>query len=625
VSWQVASFVLLALTLVGGAVWFERSRPASQIVALVAALAALSVAGRVALSPIPNVVPTTDITFIAGYVLGGPAGFAVGSLSALVSNIWLGQGPWTPWQMAGWGLVGLLGAFVAASTGRRLARLPLALICAAAGLAYGALLDFSLMVTYGGEQSLDRFLTLSARGIPFNVAHAAGNFALALAAGPALIRILERYRSRFEFAWAAPRRRRPRLVAGATGLLLAAVLCASSLPAASGAGGGSAAAWLQGTQNPDGGFGREPGEESSPGITGWALLGLEAAGHHPAQMHSSDGRTPIAYLRQTVSEITTTGDIERTILVLAAAGVDPRDFQGRDLVQRLLARRGADGSWGRQVNPTAFGVLALAAVGHSGGQSRSAAWLRSARNKDGGWGFVPGSTSDADSTGAALQALAAAGGSRGAIRDGVSYLRATQAKGGGFTLQGGPVNAQSTAWAVQGLIAAGVSPSSVRRGGRSPLDYLASVRAGDGHYRYSRTSDQTPVWVTGQALQAVSGRAFPLPRLPGPAKASANSGGGTAAAGGSFGSGLGQGAGAAKPVPLPKPKVPTKPTPPVPPAGAGAPESALAPLDELDETVGSDEDSGDDGGGVDASIVGGVALVLLTAGGGAWVLRRRAR
>ena len=57
------------------------------------------------------------------------------------------------------------------------------------------------MVTYGGEQSLDRYLALSARGMPFNVAHAAGNFAIALAAGPALVRMISRFRTRLEFTW----------------------------------------------------------------------------------------------------------------------------------------------------------------------------------------------------------------------------------------------------------------------------------------------------------------------------------------------------------------------------------------------------------------------------------------
>ena len=182
------------------------------MVALVAALSALAVAGRLVLAPVPNVVATTDVALITGYALGGAPGFAVGALAAPVSNFWLGQGPWTPWQMAGWGLVGLGGAGLAALTGRRLGRVGLATACGLAGFAYGALLDLSVMVSYGGEQSLDRYLALSARGVPFNLAHALGNAALALAAGPALVRMISRYRTRLEFTW------RP---AGATWALLA--------------------------------------------------------------------------------------------------------------------------------------------------------------------------------------------------------------------------------------------------------------------------------------------------------------------------------------------------------------------------------------------------------------------
>ncbi|MET0763108.1 MAG: prenyltransferase/squalene oxidase repeat-containing protein [Thermoleophilaceae bacterium] len=518
-SWQLDVLLVLAAMLIGGFAWYERSRPPSQIVALVAALAAISVAGRVAFSPIPNVVPTTDITLIAGFALGAAPGFAVGALSGLVSNFWLGQGPWTPWQMAGWGMTGLFGAWLAALSGRRLGRVWLAVVCALAGFAYGALLDFSLMVTYGGEQSLDRFLAISARGVPFNIAHAGGNAALALVAGPAMVRMLLRYRRRFEYAW---RRSAPAATARAGGAATAACLVAALLLAApallpgdraqaSGAGSGPAVAWLRGAENDDGGFGFARGEESSPAMTGWAVLGLEAAGVNPLDVDHGDA-TPISYLAGTVGEISTTGDIERTILVLRGAGLDPRQFQGRDLVARLLARRGGDGSWGGQVNPTAFGILALAAAGATSGNSRSAGWLRTHQNQDGGWGFAPGSASDPDSTGAVLQALA--GGSRAAMRGGVSYLRRVQRPGGGFALSGGPANAQSTAWAVQGLAAAGVSPSSVRSGGRSPLDYLSGVRAADGHYRYSTSSDQTPVWVTGQALMAANGAAFPLSPVP---------------------------------------------------------------------------------------------------------------
>jgi hypothetical protein len=93
----------------------------------------------------------------------------------------------------------------------------------------------------------------------------------------------------------------------------------------------------------------------------------------------------------------------------------------------------------------------------------------------------------------------------------VRFLRAQQDADGGFaSLPGAGSNAQSTAFAVQGLLAAGVNPISVRRRGASPLDYLRSLIAADGHVRYSRGTDQTPVWVTAEALMALDGRALPL-------------------------------------------------------------------------------------------------------------------
>src|SRR5215475_2056795 len=121
-SWQLVSFLILTGVLLAGFAWYERSRPPSQVVALVAALAALAIAGRIAFAAFPNVKPTTDIVIFAGYALGGAPGFAVGALTGLVSNFWLGQGPWTPWQMAGWGMTGLLGAWLAMATGRHVNR-----------------------------------------------------------------------------------------------------------------------------------------------------------------------------------------------------------------------------------------------------------------------------------------------------------------------------------------------------------------------------------------------------------------------------------------------------------------------------------------------------------------------
>ena len=192
-SWEMVSFLIVRAVVLGGFAWYERSRPPSQVVALVAALAALAIAGRIAFAAFPNVKPTTDIVIFSGYALGAAPGFAVGALAALVSNFWFGQGPWTPWQMAGWGMCGVFGAALALG-GRNMGRLSLAAACGFAGVAYGAMLNFSLMATYGGDLSLERFLALEARAVPFDAAHAVGNVALALVAGPALVRMLTRFR-----------------------------------------------------------------------------------------------------------------------------------------------------------------------------------------------------------------------------------------------------------------------------------------------------------------------------------------------------------------------------------------------------------------------------------------------
>src|SRR5436189_6452856 len=101
---------ILGAALVAGFAWYERRHPTSRVLALVATLAALAALGRIAFAPLPSVKPTTDIVLLSGYVLGGAPGFAVGAVGALTSNLFYGQGPWTPWQMVAWGLIGVFGA-----------------------------------------------------------------------------------------------------------------------------------------------------------------------------------------------------------------------------------------------------------------------------------------------------------------------------------------------------------------------------------------------------------------------------------------------------------------------------------------------------------------------------------
>ncbi|HWE09908.1 MAG TPA: prenyltransferase/squalene oxidase repeat-containing protein [Solirubrobacteraceae bacterium] len=612
-SWQIGAFVLLALALGGGFVWYERARPDARIVALVATLAAFAALGRIAFAAVPNVKPTTDIVLISGYALGGAPGFAVGALAGLSSNFFFGQGPWTPWQMAAWGMTGVIGASLAwGMRGRAIGRWPLAVVCCVIGFAFTAVQDVGDWVTYS-DHSVGALGVYVGQGLGFDAVHAGGCLVFALAMGPALIRSIQRFARRLQVtwvpvdggaaspprpgtgavagasgshegagpAWAAIRRDEPaqraksgfaaeiwrrtgpmrascvkahsrrtiwhdmhvpqaghglRPVRGvvfdptwrrriaAAGLLAIAILTMTAAAARAAAPApapatAAAASYLLSAENADGGFGAAPGQASSQLFTGWAALGLAAAGHD-LNLVTHGGAGLMTYVRGAAGATADVGSLERTILVVDAAGLSARHFGGHDLVAELERRIGAGGAVSDQVNLTSFAILALRGAGAGGAAvGRAQRWLSAEQDRDGGFSFATaGSGSDVDDTGAALEALAGDPSAAAVRARAVGFLRRQQDRDGGFPSQPGTgSNAQSTAWAIQGLDAAGVSPAGLHRAGSpSPLAYLASLAAPSGLIRYGRGQTQTPVWVTGEALMAMEGKPLPVLAPPPP-------------------------------------------------------------------------------------------------------------
>jgi len=520
-SWHLASFLILGLVLLAGFVWYERSRPPSQVVALVAALAALAIVGRIAFAAFPNVKPTTDIVIFAGYALGGAPGFAVGALAGLVSNFWFGQGPWTPWQMAGWGLCGVLGAVLALGF-RNAGRFTLAAACGFAGILYGALLNFSLMATYGGDLSWKSFWLLEGRAIPFEVAHVAGNVVLALVAGPAMVRMLVRFRERFEWrqgrAAEAPddpdRRFGGVLRSGGVAALLLALVALAPAPAHA-SSVTRAADWLETQQRPSGGFAADSGREAGTEMTSWAMLALAAVGRNPLDVKNA-GKSPVDFLRSHIDEVKDAGDVARTILALEASGVGPRSFAGEDLVERLLSQRRQSGSYQGWPATSAYAVLALRSADAGGSTAGTVAWLRKVQGKDGGWGNEPGDPSTAEITGAVLEVLTPGSEASDSALD---YLRKAKRPNGGFAPGNNlAANAQSTAWTSEGLLAAGKDPGAFGSG-KSSFTYMRDLQAEDGYFLKAPNEDVSRVWVTSNAIIPLAGQHLPIsapPRAPKP-------------------------------------------------------------------------------------------------------------
>lgn len=582
-SWPLASFLIVALVLAAGWLAYERHRPSARMAAVVAVMAALAALGRDAFAALPDVKPITAMTFVVGYALGPIPGFTVGALGMLVSNFMLGQGPYTPWQMAAWGMVGLAGAALGRLRSGRLNRVTLALACGLAALVAKEVMNLYTW-TLGASHTPAALLAVAGQGLAYDVTDAVASFLFAIAFAPELARVLARVRLRMEVTWepgpgpgvpagepAEWEGRAGRLTPGRAPLapllvLLAAAALAlgpSAKPAHAGAAEGSSAtiarldisrevAYLQRAQNADGGFGAAPGTGSSELYSAWAAIGLAAGGHDPLSVRRA-GRSVLDALRGEAASLQGAGDLERTILALHACGVSVRSLPasaGGDPVTRLLRLRSGNGSIGGLSNLTSFAILALRAAGLSRSEPavRSASrWLARQQNRDGGFGFgTRGGPSDIDDTAAAVQALVAAGmpAGGGELTRASRFLASAQNLDGGFPQQPeGVSNAQSTSWAVQGLVAVGREPGGVTHAGsRSPLAYLASLLAPDGSVRYSRTGAQTPVWVTAQALTALAARPFPIAPVARRGRSAA------VAAGSPVGAGAGAGASTRAPI-----------------------------------------------------------------------------
>lgn len=170
----IGSFLFAILLLAVLFFFFERRKPQLSTILMIATLCAIGSVGRMIFNFIPQVQPVTAIVIIAGVCLGGQSGFMVGALSAFVSNMVLGQGPWTPWQMLAWGLIGLLSGLI----GHIRQKKSLQLVCAVsffAAFVFSFTMDVYTVASIGAQLTLPMAVTVFGTGFLFNISHAVGN------------------------------------------------------------------------------------------------------------------------------------------------------------------------------------------------------------------------------------------------------------------------------------------------------------------------------------------------------------------------------------------------------------------------------------------------------------------
>ena len=169
----VSAFVAL-LSCLPFFIAFETNENTGRELVVIAVMCAISVVGRLIFAPIPGFKPVTAVVIITGAVLGAEAGFITGSMTALCSNIFFGQGPWTPFQMFSWGIIGFISGLIFFK--RQKKNLIFIIIAGMLfGVLFSLLMDIWTTVSVSGEFIVNEYIACIIAAIPVTIEYAVSN------------------------------------------------------------------------------------------------------------------------------------------------------------------------------------------------------------------------------------------------------------------------------------------------------------------------------------------------------------------------------------------------------------------------------------------------------------------
>ena len=163
------SFGVAVLALLLFAAGFDRKKIGSRRMVIVAVMTALSIVGRL----IPVFKPIAALTILTAVYLGSESGFLVGALSALVSNFYFGQGPWTPFQMLAWGLIGLVAGYLAGPLKK--SRVFLLVYGLLSGIFFSFVMDIWTVLWYNGTFAPALWVSAIVAAVPHTVMYSVSN------------------------------------------------------------------------------------------------------------------------------------------------------------------------------------------------------------------------------------------------------------------------------------------------------------------------------------------------------------------------------------------------------------------------------------------------------------------
>ncbi|HWQ42237.1 MAG TPA: ECF transporter S component [Desulfosporosinus sp.] len=195
-NYGLLSVLLVIIAMVPFFLRFEKRKPEARELVVIAVMAALAALGRVAFAPIPSFKPTSAIIIITALAFGPEAGFLTGATAAAASNLFFGQGPWTPWQMFCWGMIGFVAGMLK-DAGFLKRKLSLLIYGFSTGFAFGWVMNVWFIIGFVKPITWQAIIAAYISSFWFDFTHALSTFAFLFVLAKPWLKKLDRIKEKF--------------------------------------------------------------------------------------------------------------------------------------------------------------------------------------------------------------------------------------------------------------------------------------------------------------------------------------------------------------------------------------------------------------------------------------------
>ncbi len=165
------AFITVIISILSFFLQYESLKPKVRDIMPIIVMSSIAAVSRIIFAPFPNFKPITAIIIVSGACFGSTGGFMTGAISALASNLYFGQGEWTPWQMYAWGLIGFM-AGILKKHGVFEKSFAIYIFGFLSAIVYGFILDCFYVIGFVSPLNVKTALAAYLAGLPLSVIHA---------------------------------------------------------------------------------------------------------------------------------------------------------------------------------------------------------------------------------------------------------------------------------------------------------------------------------------------------------------------------------------------------------------------------------------------------------------------